>query len=897
MAQNPWEEYGAPTQAAKPSQGVVIRDPMKAAAEERAGVSQDISLSSEARQGRSEQFDNAKNLRDEFRKSEEAKNYEVVMRQFNSALGAKPTPTGDQALITAYAKMLDPGSVVREQEFNTVAAGDSRLGSLVAKAQKEFGVDEAGLIRPEVRNRVLQEMKNLSDSYRQSYDRVRGDYEGMAQSYGVDPKLVVGSRVDSPYVANIEKTWKTLFPQGADAQQMQISGGERYSTDTDKAIAAAVSDVFAKGGTVEDLTRAAQEAGGMVGPDDVAKFKAAVDARAKGRQVNFVPSQTGVRNPISQAVGQALMTPVGTAVTGAVNAAGLGALSLAAGDQVKGLEALNPNAGAIGEVIGGGIGAAGVGKAGAAVAGKIAPSLMGGGIAGTVGREVAQDVAAGGLTAINTGNNLTESVLTSALGSVGGQALGAGARKLLPTAKNMLGMDVPPSGGIPPSGGPDMPSGGGSGGVTPSGGAPDLGAVDDTFIPTRTRFNDGGASGTNIETIRATRAAELPVPVELAKFQRTRLFADQQKARELAKNNEVGGPIRERLAQQQEAFRQNFDRFIDSTGSEIEGDLLGKGAVVDEALRKLANVQKTRTRILYKRAEKAGETSEPVPYGNVKAFIEDQDVTTREKLAPVLDAVANQLRKNDPDGTGQIPINAMENIRKLINKVAKPGTPDETFGRDLKGLIDSATEGKGGDLYQQARAARMKYADTFENTALVKSLIGTKPGTVDRAVALEKVAEKAIYSPATSLADIKALKGVLDQASTRGQRAWQELQGATIENIRDKALTRQSDESGKLVVSPAGLQKAIEQLDKSGKLDYVFDFNTAKLLRTMSEVVNDAATAPVGSVNSSGTSAALGNMFDLIGGAATGGKSIVLKEVFKFAKNRELRKEVKRLLD
>lgn len=412
----------------------------------------------------------------------------------------------------------------------------------------------------------------------------------------------------------------------------------------------------------------------------------------------------------------------------------------------------------------------------------------------------------------------------------------------------------------------------------------------------------GGAMSVDEQTIRAERARELPVPVELARFQRSRLFEEQQRARELAKNNEVGGPIRQRLSEQQDALRQNFDKFIDATGSEVWENAREKGVVVDEALRKLANVGKTRVRVLYKRAEQAGETQEPVEYRAVNDFIDAQTPTTREQLAPVLKAVQEQLAKNDPNGTGAIPINALEDVRKLINRVAQEGTPNAAYGREIKGIIDGLTEGKGGELYQAARRARIDYANTFENAGLVKQLIGTKPGTVDRQVALENVAEKAIYSRSTSLDDIRNLKGVLDQASGRGERAWRELQGATLEYIRDQAykgITR--DESGKVVISPAALNKAISQLDASGKLDFVFGNKTAELLRTINSVAQDVFTAPPGSVNTSGTSSALMNAMDTLGTWGTTGLPIpavkILQTLRQSLKNRELRKEVTRLLD
>jgi hypothetical protein len=212
----------------------------------------------------------------------------------------------------------------------------------------------------------------------------------------------------------------------------------------------------------------------------------------------------------------------------------------------------------------------------------------------------------------------------------------------------------------------------------------------------------GGAMSTSEQTIRAQRAAELPVPIELARFQRTRDFVEQQRARELAKNNAVGGPIRDRMAQQQDELRQNFERFIEGTGSEVWNNPYEQGGVISDALGTLAKRERTRTNALYRRAEKAGEMREPVSYQELNDFISQQTPTTREKLAPVLKTVEEQILANDPNKTGMMALNQMEDIRKLINKVASPGTPDASFGRDMRIIIDNATKDAGGDVYKQA---------------------------------------------------------------------------------------------------------------------------------------------------------------------------------------------------
>jgi len=411
----------------------------------------------------------------------------------------------------------------------------------------------------------------------------------------------------------------------------------------------------------------------------------------------------------------------------------------------------------------------------------------------------------------------------------------------------------------------------------------------------------GGAMSTSEEAIRVQRAAELPVPIELARFQRTRDFVEQQRARELAKNNEVGGPIRDRMAQQQNELRQNFERFIEGTGSEVWNNPYEQGGVIADALGTLAKRERTRTNALYKRAEKAGEMREPVDYTELSDFIAQQTPTTREKLAPVLKTVEEQLLANDPNKTGMISLNLMEDIRKLINKVASPGTPDASFGRDMRSIIDNATKDAGGDVYKQARASRAKYARDFEDIDLIQKVFDTKPGSTERYIGLEKITDK-IIGEGTQLDSVKHLLGLLDKAGPRGARAKRELQGSIIEKIRDQAYRGvTTDESGQTVIQPAALNKIITSMNKNGKLDLIFDKKTAELLNTINDVTKDIITSPPGSVNTSGTSSGIMNAIDTLGTYGMTGLPVpaakILNDFRQAMANRGMRKEVKRLLD
>ena len=367
-------------------------------------------------------------------------------------------------------------------------------------------------------------------------------------------------------------------------------------------------------------------------------------------------------------------------------------------------------------------------------------------------------------------------------------------------------------------------------------------------------------------------------------------------------------------------LRQNFDAFLDQTGSKEWGNRRQQGVVVDDALKTLAKRMDNKVNALYKRAKKSGETAEPVSMDPlVDGFTNDDGEFVRglnllraeRNSAPVISGLADEMKVRElatgslANGTLKfkrpITLDEAEELRKAVNRLAKQNEPNDLrVAGELKDLIDKATENSGGEAYKASRAARKEVGDKFERISLVKKLVGMKPGTTDRQVALENVVETAVTSGTTSLDDIKALKSVLDDAGPRGQRAWRELQGATLEHIQNKAYRSQTDESGQRVLYPSQLEKVIGDLDKGGKLDFVFDKRTAELLRTMGEVSKDLFTAPPGSVNSSNTASAMTNAMDtlvtfmLSGAPIPAGK--VSSGLINSLRSRGLRKEVNRLV-
>jgi hypothetical protein len=312
---------------------------------------------------------------------------------------------------------------------------------------------------------------------------------------------------------------------------------------------------------------------------------------------------------------------------------------------------------------------------------------------------------------------------------------------------------------------------------------------------------------------------------------------------------------------------------VDQTGAEAP-NLRAVGQAVDKALVAKAKRDKTEIRTVYKEAEKAGELATPVATDSIVGFLNES--TSAEALAPVLGAARKELVRLGGatlDEAGGLIARDMtladtELLRKLVNRVAGADPTNIKYAVDIKKVIDGATEGLGGDLYKKARGLRTRYAQQYENVGVIDKLLSTKRGSSDRQVAFEDVFNHAVLKG--SLDDVRTVRKVLQTGGDDGRQAWKELQGATIQYLKDEATKNVArDSRGNAVVSPAGLHRAITELDKDGKLGYVFGKRGAQQLRDLNDLAKHVYTAPPGSVNTSNTASVLLAALDMaISGSA-----------------------------
>jgi len=406
-----------------------------------------------------------------------------------------------------------------------------------------------------------------------------------------------------------------------------------------------------------------------------------------------------------------------------------------------------------------------------------------------------------------------------------------------------------------------------------------------------------GAAETAKALERQTRAQGLRVPVELTKGEATRLPGVQGFESETRKvyPESVGKPLIQRQIDTNQNILSNFDAYTTATGAEMSGNLRPVGKIVDAALVKEAKSAMGEVNAAYQKARASGETKELVPYEGLLTYINEQGPTVKDKLAPILGAVEDQLFKNDPQKTGAVTIDALEDVYQFINKNAQEGTPNAVQARELKNLINQATDGAGGDLYKEARQKRVQYAKQFENAAFVDKMLRNKPGTTDRAVAFEDVFEHSVLKG--SFDDTRNIAVLLKKGGDEGQQAWKELQGQTIQYIRDQATKNiQRDAAGRPVPSAAAMNKAIRDLDSDGKLDYIFGKKGAEEIRELRDVMVDVYSPVSGTVNTSNTASAVLRGLERIN-ASPLSKIPVVGSATKYVEESMQQKALKKLVD
>lgn len=431
--------------------------------------------------------------------------------------------------------------------------------------------------------------------------------------------------------------------------------------------------------------------------------------------------------------------------------------------------------------------------------------------------------------------------------------------------------------------------------------------------PTPGTMGSVGAMGVDMATQRRMAAQELPTPIKLTEGQATRDFTQQRFEGETAKNPEIGAPIRERFSEQNKQVRQNIDSFFDSTGAE-KVDLRSAGIAVDEALQKQLARDKAEVNSKYATARRSEEAKAPVDQSMVVSIGEGDNAVASTPLAFINEQPTGLPSSGVADAARQYAVRLgvadlvdgqlvakpttvaqMEAWRKSINEATGYDAPDIRQSTILKKLIDGQTEPVAGPLYREARNSRARLAQNYEDRATIAKLVNNKRGTADRQVAFEDVFKHTILDG--SLDDVRNVRRVLQRGGEEGQQAWKELQGQAINHIREEAFKNMArNERGDIIVSEAGLTKAVKQLEADGKLDFLFGKRGAEQIRLIRDVVSDIKNVTPGATNPSNTASILAGLVDVAFTAGSGGVPLPIASGLRLAvnnvKDRRLRMRV-----
>ena len=162
---------GISTSAATPEEAIAARDRF-AVPEPEPGIDQN------------KVFDQTNALADDF--AREAQVAVDVAAAVTRAQSAGDNAVGDQTRIIALNKLLDPGSIVREGEFNRVG----RAGGLEAQAQFFFSQMKDGRLPPELRASLDAEIASQARAASQALAPTIARFNERATSFGLNPAQV-----------------------------------------------------------------------------------------------------------------------------------------------------------------------------------------------------------------------------------------------------------------------------------------------------------------------------------------------------------------------------------------------------------------------------------------------------------------------------------------------------------------------------------------------------------------------------------------------------------------------------------------------------------------------------------------------------------------------------------
>lgn len=398
--------------------------------------------------------------------------------------------------------------------------------------------------------------------------------------------------------------------------------------------------------------------------------------------------------------------------------------------------------------------------------------------------------------------------------------------------------------------------------------------------PKQPQMTGMGAASTDESLMRQQRALEQNIP--LTKGEQLQSFPILQFESDVVKENpELAKSLLQFKEKQKSAILNRFEQLSQETGAEYADPTAYRkvGSLVDAQLVKQFENKKQKVNSAYTAARESGETKQVVDTGKLDQWLVEN--APEGISVPQIQTIKAKLDSLKKATNGKITIDDIENLYQTAGSLAKPGEQSAVYMGRVKNVINDITEGAGGDLYRAARTQRKELAKEFEDTYRVAKLLGTRGGYADRAVALDDVFSHVVLDG--SLEEMRTVTKLLKKGGAEGQQAYAELQGQTIQYLKDQ-LTKNA--SGQL--SFAKLKNAIDTLDREDKLAYMFGGKGREILTDLRDTVQDALVKPPGTVNYSNSGNVVVRALDKLASL----RLPLAKSAADIVKNREITKQV-----
>ena len=371
---------------------------------------------------------------------------------------------------------------------------------------------------------------------------------------------------------------------------------------------------------------------------------------------------------------------------------------------------------------------------------------------------------------------------------------------------------------------------------------------------------------------RQARLGSLNLPA--TRGQVTRDLSQLTREENLTKS-EAGAPIRDINAEQDRILHEHLDTLRGETGARAT-TRQQVGQSVQGAARGKLDSLRTDYQAAYKTAKESGALLEPADVSDLKQWLKNP---TNRRNAPYLQKAISDYEKRGEQGKfipkDHVSINNLEEIRKEVTANTKKPGPEGHFAKEAAKVIDDILDKSGSDVYKDARSKFKAVKDEFDRQGRVAGLVKNKGYTKDRAVALEDTFDNVVIKGSTE--QLQTVKDTLISkgSSFKGVQAWRDLQGATIDYLKDKAAGKRAipGEKDQLQFNSTFLD-ALYDLDKDGKLDTLFGPGTSAKLRDLAQATRDVRTKPTGRISGSDTAPRVINLLEKLAHIPVAGKYI-----------------------